>query len=38
MNQVMKFTHDGKLLMTVGEKGVAGHDGQHYLRSGRRSR
>ena len=29
LNQVMKFTHDGKLLMSVGEKGVPGHDGAH---------
>ena len=31
LNQVMKFTHDGKLLMSVGEKGVAGHDGAHFF-------
>ena len=28
--QVLKFANDGKLLMTVGEKGKAGLDGQHF--------
>jgi peptidylamidoglycolate lyase len=31
LNQVFKFSHDGKLLMTLGEKGVAGNDGRHFL-------
>ena len=31
MHQVMKFSNDGKLLMTWGEKGVAGHDGRHFF-------
>lgn len=30
--QVLKFTHDGELLMTVGEKGVPGLDGKHFNR------
>lgn len=30
LHQVLKFTHDGKLLMTVGEKGVPGLDGKHF--------
>ncbi len=30
MHQVMKFSHDGKLLMTLGEKGKAGLDGEHF--------
>ena len=29
-HQVFKFTHDGELLMTVGEKGVAGLDATHF--------
>jgi DNA-binding beta-propeller fold protein YncE len=28
--QVLKFTNDGRLLMTVGEEGKAGLDGQHF--------
>lgn len=28
--QVFKFTHDGKLLLTLGEKGKAGDDGGHF--------
>jgi peptidylamidoglycolate lyase len=28
--QVLKFANDGRLLMTVGEKGKAGLDGQHF--------
>jgi DNA-binding beta-propeller fold protein YncE len=31
LNQVYKFSHDGKLLLTVGEKGVAGLDGGHFF-------
>jgi peptidylamidoglycolate lyase len=30
LQQVLKFNHDGKLLMAVGEKGVAGLDGKHF--------
>lgn len=30
LHQVFKFSHDGKLLMTVGEKAVAGLDGAHF--------
>ncbi len=30
LHQVFKFTHDGKLLLTVGEKGVPGLDGRHF--------
>jgi peptidylamidoglycolate lyase len=30
LHQVMKFSHNGKLLMTVGEKGVPGLDGGHF--------
>lgn len=29
-HQVFKFTHDGELLMTVGEKGVTGWDETHF--------
>ena len=29
-HQVLKFSHDGKLLMTVGEEGVPGWDGTHF--------
>ena len=29
-NQVYKFTHDGKLLLTLGEKGVEGSDSVHF--------
>ena len=32
LQQVLKFSHDGKLLMTVGEKGVPGLDGKHFNR------
>jgi len=32
LQQVLKFTHDGKLLMTVGEKSVPGLDGKHFNR------
>lgn len=30
LQQVFKFNHDGKLLMTVGERGVPGKDGSHF--------
>jgi peptidylamidoglycolate lyase len=30
LHQVFKFSHDGKLLMTVGEKDVPGLDGTHF--------
>ena len=30
LQQVFKFSHDGKLLLTVGEKGVAGEDTGHF--------
>ena len=30
LQQVLKFNHDGELLMAVGEKGVAGLDGRHF--------
>ncbi len=30
IHQVMKFSHDGKLLMAVGEKGIPGLDGKHF--------
>jgi len=30
LQQVFKFTHDGKLLMTIGEAGFAGHDSLHF--------
>ena len=29
-HQVLKFSHDGKLLMTVGAEGVPGMDGTHF--------
>ena len=32
LNQVFKFSPDGKLLMVVGERGVAGTDGRHFNR------
>jgi DNA-binding beta-propeller fold protein YncE len=31
LDQVMKFSNDGKLLLTVGEKGVKGNDGLHFF-------
>jgi peptidylamidoglycolate lyase len=31
-HQVYKFTHDGKLQMTLGERGVSGVDGSHFNR------
>ena len=30
LHQIMKFTHDGKLLMTLGVKGELGLDGKHF--------
>ncbi len=30
LHQVLKFSHDGQLLMTVGEKGVPGLDSKHF--------
>ncbi len=30
LHQVLKFSHDGRLLMTVGEKGKPGLDGKHF--------
>ena len=30
LHQVYKFSHDGKLLLTLGEKGVPGADGLHF--------
>lgn len=30
LHQVLKFNHEGQLLMAVGEKGVAGLDGRHF--------
>jgi peptidylamidoglycolate lyase len=32
LHQVFKFDHAGKLLMTIGEKGVPGLDGRHFNR------
>lgn len=32
LHQVYKFSHEGKLLLTVGEKGVAGKDAHHFNR------
>lgn len=32
LQQVYKFSADGKLLLTVGERGVAGSDGRHFNR------
>jgi peptidylamidoglycolate lyase len=32
LHQVFKFTHDGKLLLTLGERGVAGNDRLHFNR------
>jgi len=29
-HQVFKFSHDGVLLLTVGERGVPGSDGTHF--------
>jgi peptidylamidoglycolate lyase len=30
LQQVYKFSHDGKLLLTLGERGVAGSDARHF--------
>jgi peptidylamidoglycolate lyase len=32
LQQVYKFSHDGKLLLTLGERGVAGNDATHFNR------
>jgi peptidylamidoglycolate lyase len=32
LQQVLKFTHDGKLLMRIGEAGVSGNDSTHFNR------
>ena len=32
LQQVFKYSHDGKLLMTLGERGVAGNDSAHFDR------
>ena len=32
LHQVYKFTHDGKLLLTIGERGVSGNDATHFNR------
>jgi peptidylamidoglycolate lyase len=32
LQQVYKFSHDGQLLLTIGERGVAGNDGSHFNR------
>ena len=32
LQQVYKFSHDGRLLMTLGERGVAGNDAKHFNR------
>jgi len=32
LQQGFKFTHDGKLLMVIGERGVAGQDANHFNR------
>ena len=32
LHQVFKFSHDGKLLLTLGERGVAGDDSSHFNR------
>jgi DNA-binding beta-propeller fold protein YncE len=32
LHQVFKFSHDGRLLLTLGERGVAGHDNSHFNR------
>lgn len=30
LHQVLKFSHDGRLLMTVGQRGIPGWDGSHF--------
>lgn len=32
LHQIFKFTHDGKLLLTLGERGVSGNDATHFNR------
>lgn len=32
LQQIFKFSHDGKLLLTLGERGIAGHDTSHFNR------
>ena len=32
LNQVFKFSHEGKLLLTLGARGVAGNDSSHFNR------
>jgi hypothetical protein len=32
LHQVYKFTHDGKLLLTLGKRGVSGNDATHFNR------
>ncbi|MBA2743338.1 MAG: hypothetical protein H0U43_03360 [Chthoniobacterales bacterium] len=32
LQQVYKFSHDGQLLLTLGERGVAGNDSMHFDR------
>lgn len=32
LHQIMKFSHEGKLLLTIGERGVAGSDSSHFNR------
>jgi peptidylamidoglycolate lyase len=32
LHQVYKFSHDGKLLLTLGERGVSGNDATHFNR------
>ena len=32
LHQVFKFSHDGQLLLTLGERGVAGNDSSHFNR------
>ena len=32
LHQVLKFSHDGQLLLTLGERGVAGNDSSHFNR------
>ncbi|HEY6243359.1 MAG TPA: peptidyl-alpha-hydroxyglycine alpha-amidating lyase family protein [Pyrinomonadaceae bacterium] len=32
LNQVFKFSHDGRLVLTVGERGIAGQDHSHFNR------
>lgn len=32
LQQVYKFSHDGKLLLTLGERGIAGNDSTHFNR------